>query len=293
MSAGSEVRCSFVVACPQGCSESSVVLNAIRYQLGAFDELIVVESVPCDSGVGRELHIPLGTNDEDIMLVEGARKAVGDAVVVIEDHVVIGDGFVDALRKRLSDGVTEACTFAISNGTPRRIGARALFLFVSGLAGPSVEPALRERGNGANFAIRRSSVSDWLASDQASVRPAELRYQKVHEVQSRSISEVDHSLQVSHHQDVSLLGAALAIGLNAMRHGWLERETVLNPSDFARQRYFERTRNISKFNNTTRGVRTALRLLGACGWLGWWCGRKFGHVNIGRLMRLVHPPASK
>jgi hypothetical protein len=180
LSVGFGVRCSFVVACPQGCSESSVVLNAIRHQLGVFDELIVVENSTCGSRNSRELHVSLGTSDEDVMLVEGARKAVGDVVVVIEDHVVISNGFVDALRVRFSDGVIEACTFAISNGTPRRIGAGALFLFVSGLAGPSVEPALRERGNGANFAIRRSSVSDWLASDQASIRPAEFRYQKIH-----------------------------------------------------------------------------------------------------------------
>jgi hypothetical protein len=270
-----------------------VVLDAIRHQLGVFDELIVAENSSCGSRNSRELHVSLGTSDEDVMLVEGARKAGGDVVVVIEDHVVIGDRFVDALRMRFSDGVTEACTFAMRNGTPRRIGARALFLFVSGLAGPSVERALRERGNGANFAVRRSSVSDWLASSQASTRPAEFRYQKIHEVQSRSSSEIDDSLQVSHHQDVSLLGAALAIGLNAMRHGWLEREDVRKPSDFARHRYFKRTRNISKFNNTTWVVRMALRLLGVTGWLGWWCGRKFGHVNIGRLMPKLHPSVSK
>jgi hypothetical protein len=286
------VSLSFVVACPKGCHATDTVLGAVREQVRDADELIVVEYERCSVETSAELHHVVDTQDEDAMIVAGSRLVTNEVAVIIEDHAVVSDTFAESIRMGFSRPGVNALTFEVRNGTSRSIGSRALFLFDYGLSSASVPETIREKVS-ASFAIRKSQLGAWLGTKESHEQPAVLRYLKIHELTHEQPIEVASSPVVTHHQDVSILGAMLAVCLNAMRQGALDKQVVdwSAARELSRRRYFHRTSQIRDLNNAPKLLAATLRSVAIAGWCGWWLGRIIGDVNIGRLMTRVHPPA--
>jgi hypothetical protein len=284
---------SFVVACPKGCQSANTVLDAVRKQMRDGDELIVVENARCSVVTSTEFHHVVSTQDEDVMIVAGSRSVTKEVAVIIEDHAVVSDSVAESLRMSFSRPGVKALTFEVRNGTSSSIGSRALFLFDYGLSSASIPEMMRERVS-ASFAIRRSHLDEWLGTRKSHEQPAVLRYLKIHELTHDQPIEVAGTPVVTHHQDVSILGATLAVCLNAMRQGALDKQVVdrLSARELSKNRYFRRTSQIRDLNHAPKLIAAALRGMATAGWCGWWLGRVLGDVNIGSLMNRLHRPVN-
>lgn len=286
-----EVSLSFIVACPQGCCSAHAVLGKVREQMNEGDELIVVESATCSIKGSAEIHQAVGTQDEDVMIVAGTRMASRKVVVVLEDHAVTAGDFARTMRECFSHTELDVLTFEVRNGTSRSVGSRALFLFDYGLSLSTVPKNLRERVS-ASFAIRKLGLDTWLDTEESHERPAALRYAKIHELSEHESISVTKRPAIIHHQAVSVVGAVLAVCLNAIRQGALDKQVIDKSAarELSRSRYFNRTSQIRELSHSTGVIGAALTGLGIAGWFGWWLGRSIGNVNIGALMTRVHRP---
>lgn len=288
----SQPAISVIITCPNGCDAAIGALRRIREQLGPEDELIVVESRACSEHEDEIRHIASLTQDDNEMTVEGFAFASHDLVLVLEDHALIGLGFLQVLRKVFTNPVVNATTFFVTNGTPVGIGSQALFTFMYGFASPKVRPKDREIV-AASFAIRRRELSEWLVANPDIARAGSIRTELVPALIAASGTETPETLSLLHCQTVTVGQAAQAVFLNALRHGYLERSVVARRKAraHARERYLSRPARLQEVVQPGRRVVLAVQLLAISAWIGWWVGRRSHKLNIGERMAKLHPYA--
>jgi len=281
---------SVIITCPNGCRAAASALRRLKDQLSPNDEILIVEFGNCSDAEAGAVHISSTTQDDNQMTVDGLAHVHHDVVLVLEDHALIGPKFVEALRNVFSDPAIQVATFFVENGTPMGVGSQALFSFMYGFSSPHVSSPDRELA-AASFAIKRQRLAEWLSSNPERARSGAIRTHLVPTLMALYGREVPEELCLLHCQTVSLLQAVQAVFLNALRHGFLEKDTVAHSaaSAHAKARYLDRPARLRAVIQPTRRVMVAIWLLALSSWTGWRLGRRRHHVNILRRMAQLHP----
>lgn len=283
-----------VVTASHGCAHAGTVLDAVRQQRQAGDRIIVVEPHPCADSAGDstgEEHI-VGSADDFESRIEGLRRSSGDAVLVLEDHGVPGEGFVDCLRDLLDgDHAPGAVTFWMRNGTADDAPSRALFAFVAGAADPQRGGA-RPGIVASSFALGGRLLAECReASAEGRLGPGELEYEWVPAALADATTPVPRALVLLHCQRNTVREAYAATYWNARHSGWVERDRDLagGPIRHILRRYPGRSYRVLTSSRPSLAEAGVVIGMGAVGLVGWWVGRYRGAGPAAERLRDVHP----
>lgn len=286
-------RRSIIVTAPNGCHHAGLALQAVRRQLGAGDELVVVEPHPCaEARSPVERHIDGGSTDDYVLTLRGSREVTGDIVVVLEDHAVIGDHLLDATEVHLATGSMSVATFHMVNGTPSDLGSRLLFAYVAGFA-------TRERSSGfpepvcSSFAVQRAILDAWHAAvDAGDLSAGDLPTRIVPKLVRRQRRPLPPEMTITHHQSNTVTEALSAIHWNARRAGALDADSfgTLAALLLSTRRYLGRSVLLMGHHWREPSLVVPLTTAGMAGLTGWWLGRWRGSTHTGDRLAAIHPP---
>lgn len=285
---------SIVVPAGHGCHHAEAVLSAIRSQMDSKDELIVLELIPCNQAVStdEEKHQVIESGNESTMKVLGLATSTSDVLLVLEDHGVPGEGFLDALKHLFACNESiEGVSFLYENGTDENASSRAAYLYVAGLSDIGSKSGTPNLIASA-FALSGDTLKAVRSRAQlGQLPPGELEYVVCPEVCNQGLMELPRALTIKHFQDNSLAQAMAANYWNARIAGWKERPawSLGSSVHMSAHRYFGRVIRLSQLHKQARRVIPQLSLIGSAAFIGWWSGRYFGVGEAHTRMWDAHP----